>query len=97
MPVYVAPGRKGILMSAIHDEHGPAAPGGNVAELVPTKPEAEVAADLKRRMEEALAPVCAIMDEAAAKGLQIQYDNIMYFGPPMMRYKVNGLRVVRVY
>ena len=70
---------------------------GEIAKLVTTRPEAEVAADLKRRVEEALAPVCALMDEAATQGLQVQFDNIAYHGPPMMKHKVNGLRVVRCY
>lgn len=83
-----------------HDDHGPAAPSDQtdrVVELVTTRSDAAVAADLKRRFEEAMAPVCAIMDEAVALGLQVQFDNIAFFGPPHLRHKVNNLRVVKVY
>jgi hypothetical protein len=67
-----------------------------VAKLVTTKPDAEVAADLKRRMEEALVPALALMDEAAAAGLQFQWDNFAP-GPPYMRFRVNGMRLVKFF
>jgi hypothetical protein len=79
----------------INDEHGPAAPN-KIAELVPTRPEAEVAADLKRHIEEAMQPLCDLMDEAAKHGLQVQWDNFS-FGPPQMRHHANGLRLVKFY
>lgn len=64
--------------------------------LVPTKPEAEIAADLKRRVEEAIKPVLALMDEAASCGLQIQFDGIGR-APPYFRHIVQNLRIVKQY
>lgn len=64
--------------------------------LVSTKPETEIAADLKRRIEEALVPVCALMDEAAAQGLQVVWDGIG-MGPPFMRHRANNLRLIKSY
>ena len=96
MQMQLAPiGERLLLM--LNDEHGAVAPDNNIAELVPTKPDAEVAADLRRRFEEAMQAPCAIMDEAVSRGLQIQWDNVAYFGPPVLRHRVNGLRVVKVF
>lgn len=67
-----------------------------VAQLVTTKPEAEIAADLKRRIEEALKPVCELCDEAAHHGLMVQWDALAA-GPPTMRHAVRGLRLVKHY
>lgn len=68
----------------------------SIAQLVTTRPEADVASDLKRRIEAALVPVAALMDEAAMSGLQVQWDNFGN-GPPTMRFRVNGLRLVKFY
>jgi len=67
-----------------------------IAKLVTTKPEAEIAADLKARLEAALAPVAALIDEAAGHGLQVNWDGFV-MGPPTMRHRVNNLRLVRTY
>ena len=67
-----------------------------IAKLVTTRPEAEIAADIKRRAEVPLAQVAALMDEAAQHGLQMTWDNFTA-GPPTMRYRVNGLRLIKFY
>jgi hypothetical protein len=67
-----------------------------IAKLVTTRPEADIAADLKRRVDEAMVPLAALMDEAATHGLQVMWDNFMV-GPPAMRFRVNGLRIVKNY
>jgi len=66
-----------------------------VVKMVPTKPEAEIAADLKARTGAALEPIAALMAEVARAGLLVQRDNISpdAFG----RFHVNGLRVVKHY
>lgn len=43
-------------------------PSAQVATLVPTRSDHEVADDIKRRLREALVPVLALMDEARAAG-----------------------------
>jgi len=65
-------------------------------QLVTTQPEVEVAADLKRRVGEAFAPVLKVCDEAAAAGLRIQWDNVLVNGHTL-RYELIGLRVVKFY
>lgn len=40
----------------------------SVPKLVTTRPEAEIAADLKKRFEEAMGPALEIMDEAIKAG-----------------------------
>ncbi len=63
--------------------------------IVPTKPEAEIAAELKARAVELLKPLCELMDEAAAKGLAIQFDGI---GMGMAyRHEALRLRVAKIY
>lgn len=64
--------------------------------LVVTRPESEIAADLKRRMAEALQPVYELMREANQAGLVIQFDTIAP-APPTMQYIAHGLRVVKIY
>jgi hypothetical protein len=72
--------------------------GSGPVQLVPTRPEVEIAGELKARFEEALRPLCSIMDEALiAHGLQIQIDGIAFHGPPVMKHRVLNVRVVRVY
>lgn len=61
-----------------------------------TPTEAEIAADLKRRAVEALAPLLALMDEATSKGFLIQYDGIGP-QPPFFRNTVVNLRVAKYY
>ena len=49
---------------------------------------------MRKRAGELLAPVCALLDEAMKHGLLIQFDSINA-QPPLFRYQVNGLRVVK--
>lgn len=63
--------------------------------LVPTKPDSEIASELKSRLEAAMAPAMEIFDEAARHGFMIQWDSI---GPgPQFRHRLNGLRLIKVY
>lgn len=64
--------------------------------LVTTKPESEIAADIKRRLEEAMAPVCALMDEAAGHGLLIRWDAIAP-KPPTFKHAIHGPRIEKHY
>lgn len=41
--------------------------------IVPGRPDADTAAELKRRIEQALAPLCEITDEAAAAGFVVNF------------------------
>ena len=68
----------------------------NIAQLVTTKPEAEIAADLKARIVEALGPVTELMDEAALHGLLVQWDGLSP-QPPFFKHRVINLRLVRNY
>ncbi len=63
-------------------------------QLVTTKPDVEVAADLKVRLERAMEPVLGLFDEAAAHGLLIQWDTLGV-APPFYKHKIVGLRVVK--
>lgn len=65
----------------------------NDNQLVVIKKDVEVAEDLKRRIEDAMIPVCLLMDEAVACGMQIAWDGVVI--SPQMRHRVNGLRVVK--
>ena len=47
--------------------------GKSVVQLVTTRSDAEIAADLKRRLLEVFKPVLEIFDEAATSGLAIQW------------------------
>lgn len=64
--------------------------------LVTTKPEAEIAADLKAEMMEAMKPALEIMDRAAREGLIIQWDALGRT-PPFFNHQIQGLRVVKHY
>jgi hypothetical protein len=79
-------------LNVLQDEHGPVAP--DIVRLVTAKSDAEIAAELKQRAMELLAPVCALLDEALRQGLLIQFDSINA-QPPFFKYQVNGLRVVK--
>ena len=68
----------------------------NVTKLVPTKSEADIAADLKRRFEEAMVPVLDLFDEAASSGLLIQYDGVGV-APPFFKHKILNLRIAKHY
>ena len=43
----------------------------SVVQLIPTRSDAEIADDLKRRLTEHMKPVLEVFDEAAASGLVI--------------------------
>jgi hypothetical protein len=68
--------------------------GKSVVQLVTTRSDAEIAADLKRRLLEAFKPVLEIFDEAATSGLAIQWDNIKPVSP-RYKHEVNGLRIIK--
>jgi hypothetical protein len=68
--------------------------GNPVVQLVTTRSDAEIAADLKRRLLEAFKPVLEIFDEASSSGLAIQWDNIKPVSP-RYKHEVNGLRIVK--
>jgi hypothetical protein len=68
--------------------------GKSVVQLVTTRSDAEIAADLKRRLLEAFKPVLEIFDEAATSGLAIQWDNIKPIAP-RYKHEVNGLRIIK--
>jgi hypothetical protein len=65
-----------------------------VVQLVTTRSDAEIAADLKRRLLEAMRPVLAIFDEAAASGLTIQWEGISPVSP-RYKHELTGLKVVK--
>ena len=46
-----------------------------IARIVPTLSDADIAADLKRRMVDAFQPILAICDEAKSKGFVIGYGS----------------------
>jgi hypothetical protein len=66
----------------------------SVVQLLTTQSDAEIAADLKRRLLEDIRPVLQIFDEAAEAGLIVQWDSI---SPRLPRYKheLLGLRIVK--
>ena len=66
----------------------------SIVQLIPTRSDAGIAEDLKRRLIEHMKPVLEIFDEAATSGLAIQWESI---SPSSPRYKheVKGLRIVK--
>lgn len=68
--------------------------GKSVVQLVTTRSDSEIAADLKRRLLEAFKPVLEIFDEASTSGLAIQWDNIKPVSP-RYKHEVNGLRIIK--
>jgi hypothetical protein len=68
-----------------------------IATLVASrKGEAEVAADLKKRFEDAMLPALVLMDEANHEGLAIQFDGIA-ISAPIYRHRILNLRVIKQY
>lgn len=67
-----------------------------VVKLQPTKPEAEVAAELKARVQAAMNPVLEIFDEAARAGLMIRWDSLQP-SAPFFKHVINNLRIERHY
>lgn len=69
----------------------------NIIAIGGRKPsEAEIAEDLKRRIEEAFKHVAALMDEANQHGLLVQWDAAGP-QPPLGRNKLVGLRLAKHY
>jgi hypothetical protein len=68
--------------------------GKPVVQLITTRSDAELAADLKRRLLGAFKPVLEIFDEASTAGLAIQWDNIKPVSP-RYKHEVNGLRIIK--
>ncbi len=66
----------------------------SVVQLVPTRSDAEIAEDLKRRLNEHMKPVLEIFDEAAASGLVIQWESISP-GSPRYKHEVKGFRIAK--
>ena len=65
-----------------------------VVQLVTTRSDAEIAADIKQRLLAAMRPVLAIFDEAASHGLTIQWDGISPL-QPRYKHELTGLRLVK--
>lgn len=67
--------------------------GNNVTQLVPNRPDADVAAELRAETEAALKPVLVIMDKALAAGFVVGWQ----IGPvpPTMKNQVQGLTVIK--
>lgn len=64
-----------------------------VARLVSTRPDAEVAAELRARITEAFGPVLKILDDAVAAGLEVNFQigrEAPYYG-----YRITQLRISR--
>ena len=66
----------------------------NVATLVPTKSDAEVAAELKKRAIEVYEPVLQLLNEAHAAGFEIAIGSGL---APIGRHMITHLRVAKVY
>lgn len=69
---------------------------GVVRLVTENKGEAEIAADLKVRLAEALKPVLELMDEANRAGLLVRWDAIGP-APPMFKNTVVNLRIEKHY
>lgn len=67
---------------------------GKVVHFEAKKTDAEIAADLKRRIEETLIPVLAVMDEAISHGMMVQWDSM---GPMPVKCRVGNLRIVKFF
>jgi hypothetical protein len=65
-----------------------------VVQLVTTRSDAEIAADLKQRLLQAMRPVLQIFDEAAEAGLTIQWDGISPLSP-RYKHQLTGLKIVK--
>jgi uncharacterized protein (DUF2062 family) len=65
-----------------------------VATLVPTKSDAEVAAELKRRATEVYEPVLQLLNDAHAAGFEIAISSNL---TPVGKHMITLLRVAKVY
>jgi hypothetical protein len=65
-----------------------------IAKLVSTRPDADIAADIRAKMESAYAPVLRILDEATAAGFQVTCAA----GPDYAgRHQIVNLTIAKVY
>ena len=58
------------------------------------KTDEEIAAALKTKLDEAVKPFLAVMDEAATAGFLVQWDG-MRAEPPFFKHKLVNLRLVK--
>jgi hypothetical protein len=65
-----------------------------VARIVPTKPDAELAAEFKLRMVELYKPLLELCTEAHAAGFEINVQSGM---GPLGKHVITLLRIARVY
>lgn len=64
----------------------------DVAKLIPTRPESELAQDFKRRLIEAHAPLLVLFDEIKAAGLEPAVN----VGPgPLGNYVITNLAIMK--
>ena len=66
----------------------------NIATLVPTKSDADVATELKKRAIEVYEPVLQLLNEAHAAGFEININSAL---APIGKHMITVLRVVKVY
>ena len=65
-----------------------------VARIVPTRPDSEIAADLKRRAVEIYGPLLDLCTEAHNAGFDLRVTSAM---GPLGKHVITMLQVVRVY
>jgi len=66
----------------------------NVATLVPTKSDADLAAEFKKRAIEVYEPVLQLLNEANAAGFEISIGSGL---TPIGKHMITALRVAKVY
>jgi len=66
----------------------------NIARLIPTKSDAEVTAELKKRAIEVYEPVLQLLNEAHTAGFEISISSGL---TPIGRHMIMLLRVAKVY
>jgi len=66
----------------------------NIATLVPTKSDADMAAELKKRAIEVYEPVLQLLNEAHAAGFEIAVSSGL---APIGKHMITGVRVAKVY
>lgn len=62
--------------------------------MIPTKPDAELAEDFKKRLMEVYAPVLSLLDEINAAGFQANINTA--FGP-LGKQAIAHLAIIKVY
>ena len=66
----------------------------NTLTVVPSKPDAEVAAELKKKIIEALEPVCKILSEADEAGFEASFH--IGLGP-LGKQSIHMLKIAKIY